>query len=178
MYGTLKNRVSTPCSLAERRWYPTGAAHTHTPTSVVEADPFANGFFDSKADPSRVSTAEFRKTLPNFASCERSSPLLLSYTTSQAVCLILRFSSFPHRLFFLSGDTSSAGKRNSEIDLWDLLDPGKQDLFYQSDLLLRGYHTTNETMPTSVPKTSALGVCKQCQTNDAVENVRSRPMCR
>jgi hypothetical protein len=45
---------------------------------------------------------------------------------------------------------------------------------------LRSYHTTrsNETMPTSVPKGSALGVCKQCQVNDAVENVRSRPMCR
>ncbi|KAI4763444.1 hypothetical protein E4T52_04578 [Aureobasidium sp. EXF-3400] len=33
-------------------------------------------------------------------------------------------------------------------------------------------------MPSSVPKGSALGICKQCQVNDAVENVRSRPMCR
>ncbi|CAD0030877.1 unnamed protein product [Aureobasidium pullulans] len=33
-------------------------------------------------------------------------------------------------------------------------------------------------MPTSVPKDSGLGVCKQCQVHDAVENVRSRPMCK
>ena len=36
----------------------------------------------------------------------------------------------------------------------------------------------NETMPASTTTGSGLGVCDQCQVNDAVEYARSRPMCR
>jgi len=128
----------------------------------------------------QVESAQRSLGRPNYQTLPSANGAALSFSLTQHLKLFdLFYIAHPFHIdSFLSGDTNSAGNRNSQINFWDLLDPGKQDLSYQSDLLLRGYHTTNETMPTSVPKTSALGVCKQCQTNDAVENVRSRPMCR
>jgi hypothetical protein len=64
-----------------------------------------------------------------------------------------------------------------KLKLWNLLDPGNRTYSIEPTFE-RNSHAINKTMPSSVPKGSALGICKQCQVNDAAENVRSRPMCR
>jgi hypothetical protein len=154
--------------------------HRITPPHSV----ILNGaFFDSKCCYFRVSRAETegRRKFTRLLTLANGATLLF-----KLFCLADPTFSHPFFTFFnffFSSQNISPYFKESQLRKSKALvftGPWKTRLILSKRHFLRSYHTTrsNETMPSSVPKGSALGVCKQCQVNDAVENVRSRPMCR